>query len=188
MRTLVNMAGFAALALAGTAAQATDFSPLMDVARATWPERHRMAVVADYARSRDEIQALAWAAGAGNTLYVLDTRTHSQVANAETILLNRVKPDCLVLLPKDPLVFDGSFQASVLLGHLAVRGIPTIATTPRSLSQGAVFALGPATWMELLVTDKTIGTVEVILPQRGRFLGRQASLGGMATIQVMKGL
>ena len=183
MRTLISMAGIAAMALAAVPAQATDFGPLMDVARATWPDKSSIAVVADYDRSSAEIQALARAAGSGRLITVLDTRGRRDLEKAGHLLAQRIKPDFLVLLPDDPQVPDGSFNASFLLGQAAFAGIPALATTPKGVAQGAVIALGAATGMELLVTEKMIGTVEVILPQRGRYLPTQARADhGMAEI------
>ncbi len=186
MRTLVQRSGIAAMALAGFAVHATDFGPLMEVAHSTWPAKTHLAVVADYGRSAAEVQALALAAGEGNRITVLDTRNQSGVEKAYTLIANRVRPDYLVLLPKDRLVWDGSFAATQVVNRLAFRGIPTIATTPQAIAQGAVFAIGEATGMNLLVTDKMIGTVGVILPQRANFVNSVSNYGkGVATVSVV---
>ncbi|WP_306599490.1 hypothetical protein [Geothrix sp. 21YS21S-2] len=186
MRTLVQLSGIAAMALAGSAAQATDFGPLMDVAHSTWPAKTHIAVVADYGRSQDEVQNLAMAAGEGNRITVLDTRNQIDVEKAYGLITDRVRPDYLVLLPKDRLVWDGSFAATQVVNRLAYKGIPSIATTPKAISQGAVFAIGEATGMNLLVTDKVIGTVGVILPQRANFVNSMSNYGkGMATVSVV---
>ena len=72
------------------------------------------------------------------------------------------------------------------MNRLAYKGIPTIATTPKAIAQGAVFAIGEATGMNLLVTDKLIGTVGVILPQRANFVNSMSNYGkGMATVSVV---
>ena len=186
MHTSIALAGIAALALAGSAAQATDFGPLMNVVHSTWPARTHIAVVANYQDSREEILALARGAGEGSTITVLDLNARGQIEKAGHVLAQKVKPDLLVLLPHDPYVWDGSFDATYLVHAVAARGIPTIATTPTSMKQGAVLALGEATGMDLLEAERLIGTVEVILPQKARFLNTTASLDrGMARISVL---
>ena len=189
MRTLAQLAGIAVVALAGTAAQAAEFGPLMDVVHRTWPEKKHIGVVADYRRSEEAILALAREAGAGSTITVVDTRSAGQVEKAGHLLNNLVKPDYLVLLPEDSMVWDGSFSATRLLGQAARAGIPAIGTSAKAIRQGAVFAMGEGTGMELMVTDKVIGTVEVILPDKAHFLAREAWLDGkgMATISVVAG-
>ncbi|BDU73981.1 hypothetical protein [Mesoterricola silvestris] len=186
MRTLVQLSGIAAMTLAGFAAQATDFGPLMEVAHSTWPAKTHLAVVADYSRSSGDIQALAEAAGEGSRITVLDTRSRFDIEKAHTLLTDRVRPDYLVLLPHDRLVWDGAFDATVVVNRLAYKGIPTIATTPKAMTQGAVFAIGEATGNNLLVTDQMIGTVGVILPERAKFVSRAWGSGqGVATISVV---
>lgn len=182
----IFLSGLAALTLAGTPLRATDFGPLMEVVRTTWPQKTRLAVVADYANSRAEIFALAQAAGSGTTLTVLDTRHGDQANVAATLLVHRVKPDYVVLLPRDRAVWDGSVPATILVRKVAEAGIPSIATTPRSLQNGALFAMGEATGLETLVTEKMIGTVEVTLPRKGTYLNTTAKLDlGLAKIVVL---
>lgn len=186
MRTLIQLAATTALALAGSAAHASDFAPLMDTIHSTWPEKTHLAVVADYSRSRDEIRDLAKAAGEGSTITVMDIRGASFVEKAGTYLMLRVKPDYLVMLPHDPQVWDGSFSATRLIGMMAYKGIPTVGTSSKAIAQGAVLAMGAGTGFDLLVTHKMIGTVEVILPQKGRYVNARAGLGpGMASIEVV---
>ncbi len=186
MRTLVQLAGIAAVALAGSTVQATEFGPLMNVVHATWPEKAHIGVVADYSYSQDEIDALARSAGDGSTITVLDTHYASDLDKASSIMVNRVKPDFVVLLPHDRMVWDGSYHASKLVGRVAFHGIPTIATTPVALRQGVAFAMGQATGFDLLVADKLIGTVEVLLPQKGKLVASTASLNhGMAKVSVL---
>lgn len=185
MRTLVHLTGIAALALAGFTASATDFGPLMEVTHSTWPAKTHLAVVADYGHSQDEITNLAMAAGEGSRITVLDTRDAAQIERACHLISDRVHPDYVVLLPADNLVWDGSFNATLVVGRLAHGGIPTIATTAKAIPQGAVFAMGEGTGMQLMVTDKVIGTVGVVLPQKGKYVGSSASMRGMAEIAVL---
>jgi len=188
MRTLVHLTGIMAVALAGSALQATDFGPLVDVVKSTWPERTHVAVVADAARSQEDILALARTLGEGSTLTVLDVQGRSQIDAAGNQLLMRASPDYLVLLPEDPRVHDGSLEASRLVRQVAARGIPTLGTTRRALAQGAVFVMGADTGYELLEADRMVGTIEVILPEKGRFLNKVAwQNDGMATITTIAG-
>jgi hypothetical protein len=55
-----------------------------------------------------------------------------------------------------------------------------VGTRPVGLKQGAVFSIGPDTNGELLVTQKLVGTVSVILPNRTAKLElpSQVSAGG----------
>ena len=95
---------------------------------------------------------------------MLDLTSDSRFLSAVQRLRVQVKPDYMVLLPKDPMVRDGSMQATRLIGLMAAQGCPTIATTSRSLAQGALFALGAGTGMELMISPHPIGTVKVVLP------------------------
>lgn len=189
MRTLASLAGVAVFALAGFPAQATDFGPLMNVVHTTWPEKTHIGVVANYRVSREAIENLAAGAGEGCTITVLDVTGEAQLDKACNLLLSKVRPDYMVLLPEDTVVWDGSFAASRLVNRVASRGIPSIATTPLAIRQGAAFAMGEATGFELLETTKLIGTIEVIMPQKGTAPSSTASFHphGSARIALISG-
>jgi hypothetical protein len=176
----------AAMALAGLALGAEDFQPLMKVAQTTWPEKQHIGVICNYQANESEVWALARAAGENAHLTVVDARRMEHAAVAASILANR-KADYVVLMPKDRNFYDGGFGSTVALNQLALRGVPAIGTSAVALRQGAVFCLGDGTEGQLLVTDKLIGTVDVILPDRAT-VSRKASLvlrePGMATISV----
>lgn len=162
------------LGLAPLAAGAPDFNPLLAVARQTWPEKQHLAVVCNAAATWDGIQALAAAATPGSLITVVDTRTASALPAALRVLEAR-KADFLVVMPTDPIYFDGGFQATLLVHGLARRGVPSVGTSSVSLRQGAVYAIGEGTGGQLLVTDKVRGTVSVILPSRtASFAGNAA--------------
>jgi hypothetical protein len=183
MRTLIRMAGIATAALAGFSAQATDFSPLMEAVQSTWPQRTHIGVIADYNHSKDEILALARSAGAGSTITVLDVKTRSQADTCGTQMAVGVRPDYVVLLANDPLIREGEPAAARAIRQVALQGIPTVGTTARAVQQGAVFSMGVGTGLDVMVTDHMIGTVEVILPQKGHYLPNVAQLDrGMAEI------
>lgn len=154
----------ATLCLAGTGARATDFGPLMDVARETWPTKTRIAVVGNYAYSQPEIQALAAATGAECTIVVVDVR--AEATGVPRLVAKYVKPDFVVLLRDGPIYREGSVAATWMVRQLAQAGLPSIGTTPRALEQGAVFAVGEATGNQILVNDEVKGTIHVVLPQR----------------------
>ena len=176
----------AALALAGLALSAEDFQPLMKTTQATWPEKRHIGVICNYRTNQSEVWALAKAAGEGTLITVVDTRTADQSSAAALLLANQ-KADYLVLMPGDRHFRDGSFAATVAVNRLASRGVPAIGTTPAALKQGAVFSVGDGTEGQLLVTDRLIGTVDVILPDPAR-ASTKASLvlrrEGMATVSV----
>jgi hypothetical protein len=176
----------AVAAFAGLALHAEDFQPLMKATQTTWPAKQHIGVICDFNASRDEVMALAKAAGEGAFITVADTRRVEQAAPAAHLIANR-KAEYLVLLPGDRMFRDGSFGASVAISQLGQRGVPAIGTTPVALKQGAVFSLGDGTRGELLVTDRLIGTVDVILPNRD--LAQKSTLvlreKGMATIAVL---
>jgi len=162
------------LALVGLGLQAEDFQPVMTVAKTTWPEKTHLGVVCDYRTSQPAVEALALAAGPQAWITVVDVHHNEQISNGAAVLaLNR--PDYLVLLPGDPLTRDGSLGANLAIRRLATRGIPAVGTTPRAMEQGAAFSLGDGTRGELLVTNKLIGTVDVILPDKVTF-SKKASL------------
>lgn len=153
------------LGLAPLAAGSPDFNPLMAVARTTWPEKQHLAVVGNYAAIREDVQALAAAAAPGSRITVVDARTVSSLPAALQILDQR-KADFLVMMPRDPIFFEGGVQGTSLVRGLARLGMPSVGTAPVAVRQGAVFAIGARTGGELLVTERLQGTVSVILPSR----------------------
>jgi hypothetical protein len=175
----------AAAALVGLALQAEDFLPLMKTTRATWPAKQHIGVICDYSASREAVWALARAAGENAFITVADTRSMDKAVPAAHIIANR-QADYLVLLPGDRTFRDGSIGATLAISQLGKRGVPAIGTTPAALKQGAVFSVGDGTNGELLVTDRLIGTVDVILPSRA--MTEKGALvlheKGMATIVV----
>jgi hypothetical protein len=176
----------AVAAFAGLALHAEDFRPLMKTSLATWPAKQHIGVICDYAASRDEVMALARAAGEGAFITVADTRRVEHATSAAHLIANQ-SADYLVLLPGDRVFRDGSFGATQAILQLGKRGVPAIGTTPVALKQGAVFSVGDGTNGQLLVTDRLIGTVDVILPSRamtekGALVLRET---GMATIAVV---
>lgn len=178
--------GVAALALAGVALFAEDFQPLMKTTQTAWPEKRHIGVICNYKENQADVLALARAAGEGLVITVVDVRVPDQANQAATLLANH-KTDFVVLMPKDRHFFDGSFGATVAINRLAGHGVPSIGTMPVALKQGAVFSMGDGTNGQILVTDRLIGTVDVILPNQA-IAAQKASLvlrrEGMATIAV----
>lgn len=186
MNHLSSYLGAAAIAMAGLVLSAEDFQPLMKVTQATWPEKQHIGVICDYRANEAQVWDLAKAAGEHARITVVDARRMDHASVAATILANR-KTDYVVLMPKDRYFYDGSFGATIALNRLATRGIPAIGTSGRALKQGAVFSMGDGTDGQLLVTDRLIGTVDVLLPDHIKF-SQKASLvlrrEGTATIAV----
>jgi predicted nuclease with RNAse H fold len=182
MRTIQQFLGTSALALIGLGAQASEFTPLLSVTQATWPGKNHIGVVCNYADSKEQIQSLCDAAGSDATVTVVDARHERHLSSARNILLQR-KADYLVLMPKGGVFREGGFQATRLVRTLASSGIPSIGTTPKALQQGAVFAVGEQTGWTLLVNDNLVGTISVVLPQKGQvFKGGGA---GQATLTLV---
>ncbi len=188
MRPLTHSLGAAMLAFAALGLQAEDFQPLMKVTQATWPEKHHIGVICDYRNSQAEVQALARAAGPGTLITVADTRLMDHADKAATLLAAR-NTAFVVLMPHDRLFRDGSFGATLAVNTLGRKGVPAVGTTPVALRQGAVFSVGDGTNGEILVTDRLIGTVDVILPPRVFYERKVGQLtpagGGSATIAVL---
>ncbi|GLH69359.1 hypothetical protein GETHPA_08920 [Geothrix rubra] len=187
MRPLTHSLGAAMLALASLGLQAEDFQPLMKVTEATWPEKHHIGVICDYRNSQAEVKALARAAGPGTLITVADTRLMDHAEKAATLLAWR-NTSFVVLMPHDRLFRDGSFGASLAVSALGRKGVPAVGTTPVALRQGAVFSVGDGTRGEILVTDRLIGTVDVILPPRVFYeqkVGRLQPEAGSAAITVL---
>jgi hypothetical protein len=155
----------ALLSLAPLGAQSGDFQAVMEVAKTTWPYKHHLGVVCNYEASKDQIADLAGSAASGSLITVVDTRSASSL-NGALQVLNARGADYLVMLPRDPIFFEGGFPATQLVHGLARKGVPSVGTTPLALQQGAVFAIGERTGNQLLVTDRLQGTVSVILPTR----------------------
>lgn len=183
MRTLNHLLGTSALALVGLAAQASEFTPLLSVTQATWPGRNHIGVVCDYAMSRDQIESLRQAAGAGSTITVVDARRESQLPGARAALRER-KADFLVLLPKGGVFSEGNFLCTKLVRSLAMEGMPSIGTTSKAIKQGAVFAVGEGTGWTLQVNDRLVGTISVELPQKGQVF-RGGGSSELATLSVV---
>ncbi|WP_243317907.1 hypothetical protein [Geothrix paludis] len=157
--------GFVCLGLA-----ASEFSPLATVAKSTWADKHHVGVICDAASDKKEILALSEAMGTGTTITVVDTRDVAEVSEAVATL--RAKHvDYVVLMPADPVFHDGGFGSTFLIRDLSGLGIPSVGTTARAVRQGAAFAIGEATGGQLLVSDKLIGHISVLLPDRGTYLG-----------------
>ncbi len=184
MRTLPHFLGTAAIALAGMAVQASEFTPLLSVTQATWPGRNHIGVVCDYAVSKDHIEGLRQAAGAGSKITVVDARRESQLPGARAALVDR-QADYLVLLPSGGIYSEGNFWSTRLVRSLAMSGIPSIGTSTRSLKQGAVFAVGEGTGWTLQVTDRLVGTISVELPQKGQVF-RGGGSTELATLSIVE--
>jgi hypothetical protein len=186
MHRVSTSLGVAAIALAGLALSAEDYRPLMKVTQITWPEKQHIGVICNYEMNQGQVRALAKAAGTGARITVVDVRLLDQ-ANAAANLLANHKADYLVLMPQDQFFRDGSFGATVAVNRLARQGVPAIGTSPVALRQGAVFAVGDRTAGQLLVTDRLIGTVDVILPDKTK-VSQKADFvlneEGMASIAV----
>jgi len=186
MNRVSTSLGVAVIALTALALSAEDYQPLIKVTQATWPEKQHVGVICNYEMNRDQIRALAKAAGAGSQITVVDVRLPDQASAAATLLVNQ-KADYLVLMPQDRFFRDGSLGATAAVNQLAKRGVPAIGTSPVALRQGAVFAIGESTEGQLLVTDRLIGTVHVILPDQAK-VSQKASFvlreEGMASIAV----
>ena len=188
MNRISTSLGVAAVVLVGLTLSAEDFQPLMKTTQSTWPEKQHIGVICNYRANEAQVWALAKAAGEGAFITVADTRVADQ-ANAAANLLANHKTDYVVLMPGDRLFRDGSFGATLAVNHLARRGVPSIGTTAVALKQGAVFSVGDGTGGQILVTNRVIGTVDVILPDRA-MTSQKGSLilrkEGMATIAVHK--
>ena len=187
MRNSLSFRALAIVGFASLAAAAADFNPLMNVVRATWPERQHIGVICNYPLVQEQINQLASAAGPDARITVVDTRIPRMGPHAAQMLANR-NADFLMLVPGDPHFGDGRFDATNLVRHLALRGIPSVGTSPEAVKQGAVFAVGDGTKGELLVTDKVRGTISVILPDKvfsTRGMGSGRAHAGSAKVEVV---
>jgi len=180
---LTRLRAFAILSVVTLGVRAGDFGPLMDAVKASWPEKTHIAVVADYEQSAAEIQDLAQAAGAGTVITVLDTHKHGYYPAAYRVVVNRIKPDYVVLLRHDSTCGEGTPESSWLVGQVAAAGIPSIGTSPVAIRQGAVFAVGNETGNQILVNSEIKGSIHVVLPARDSFRVSAARLEGPARIQ-----
>jgi hypothetical protein len=177
-----------ALCLVGFAARAVEYGPLMEVVKQTWPERTHLAVIADYRHSREEIQALAEAAGEGNLITVVDVAENFNFQAVPRFVARLIKPDYLVMLRNDSMLRHGALESTWVAGQLAQSGIPSIGTTPMAIRQGALFAVGEETGNELLVTPEVKGTMHVTMPVRENLRSTVSAVHGKrpaASIQVM---
>jgi hypothetical protein len=146
---------------AGLAAFAQTHRPdqILQVARATWPGVHRVGIVCSYAQSSETIHAMMDAFAPGSAVKVIDVRPGWDMDKACTILAN-LSPQYVLLLPNDPVIRDGSAEATKVITRMNQLNIPTLASTPIALSQGAWAAKGPATGNLLQVNSSLKGYLE----------------------------
>lgn len=140
-----------------------DFDQLVAAMKKSWPERTTLAVVCDATASKQKIDALASATGAGMKISVVDVKGPQDVGKAVSALGNQ-KPQILILIPGDRVAGDGQAGATFLVQRLAALHIPTVATTEAGAKQGAVFAVGPTTAGKLLVNSKSAAVAGVSVP------------------------
>lgn len=186
MNRTVKTAGFLAAGLLGGTLFAEDFQSLMNATRTTWPEKKHIGVICDYQKSQDSVWELAKAAGVDCTITVVDARSDLNPVGVATVL-GKQKVDYFVMMPQELRYHDGIYTTTVVIGRLAGLGIPTVATTPIALKQGAVFSVGDGTEGQILVNDHLIGTIDVQLPDRSMVTEKSSLVlqrEGMATIQV----
>jgi hypothetical protein len=186
MNRIVKTAGLIAAGLLGGSLFAEDFQTLMSTTRTTWPEKRHIGVICNYQKNLDAVWDLAKAAGVDSFITVVDARSDLNPVGVASVLGNQ-KVDYLVVMPQDLLYHDGIYASTVVIKRLATMGIPTVATTPIALKQGAVFSVGEGTEGQVLVNDRLIGTIEVHLPDRSTITQKSSLVlarDGMATIQV----
>jgi hypothetical protein len=187
MNRIVKTLGLVTVGLLGGSLFAEDFQPLMNATRTTWPEKRHIGVICNYPKNQDAVWELAKAAGVGTVITVVNANSDINPISVATVLANQ-KVDYFVMMPTDLLYHDGIYTTTIVIKRLASMGIPTVATSPIALKQGAVFSVGDRTEGQLLVNDRLIGTIDVQLPDRGT-IAQKSSLvmprEGMATLQVL---
>jgi len=160
MSNLTRTLGTLALAMAGLGLQAEDFQPLMKVIKTSWPEKTHIGVICDYrgTANQEAVALLADAAGSTFMITVADARNSDQAQRGAAALANR-KTDVLVLLPHDLIAGEGTSSAIRAVRRCALDGIPTVGTTTRAISYGALFSIGEGTEGQLLVNTNQVGLV-----------------------------
>lgn len=133
---------------------------IVQVGRATWPGDITVGIVCNYAKSGESVRAMLDSFSPGSSVKVMDVRHWEHMTKACRIL-ERVKPQYVLLLPDDPLVHDGSVEATLLINYMNFFKIPTLATTPKALTQGAWAVMGPATGNLLQVNPALQGSIEI---------------------------
>ena len=181
-RTLFTLA-----ALAATLA-AQDFRPVVKAATLIFPGKNHFGVVCNYGRSRAAVDDLLRALPEGATLTVIDAHDWSQAFSAGNMAQMK-GVELLALLPKDPLVRDGSPFATGVVRYLQA-AIPAFGTTPAALRNGCALALGEATGWELLLNPALvdpslkgiIGPIEITkAPKAATFARPRFELVSLAT-------
>ncbi|HJU82674.1 MAG TPA: hypothetical protein VJ600_00545 [Holophagaceae bacterium] len=161
MRPLKAMVPLALL-LAALPATPGDTAKLFSAARSAWPDSTHFAVVCDYNNSREAVQELAANANGFQLLTIVDVRRPEDIGKAMSTAIAR-GPAFLMLLPKDPVVRDGSFAATQMISSLDGYHIPTVGTKTVALDQGAYFVLGDETNNEPVSRKGTV-TLEEARP------------------------
>ena len=142
------------MAALSTSLAAEDFGPVVKAAGLIFQGKNHFGVVCDMGRSQDLVADLQRALPEGSILTVVDARHPMQVGTAGTVIRQR-GVQLLALLPRDPLVRDGSAFATGLVKQLN-GAVPAFGTSPAALKNGCVMAMGQATNWELLFNPKLL--------------------------------
>lgn len=134
-------------------AQGSSTDQIRQVARDTWPGPRTVGIVCNYKYSQETIQAMLGEFEPGTTIQVVDARLQEHI-NLASQMMSNLKPDYVLVLPKDTLVWDGSFAATRVIHRMNAADIPTLATTPVALTQGVWAVMGPATGNQLRLNPK----------------------------------
>jgi hypothetical protein len=162
MRSLLCSVPF----LLGLTASASDPSALLATTRQAWPENAAFAMVCDYGRNRDAVQAAATAATANGfrTLIVVDVHRIENVGPALGFLASH-GTRFVLMAPHDRVAGDGTPGGTMLIHGLDSYNIPACSTRRIALDQGALIAQGDDTGGELLMNSKLKNTFQYqILP------------------------
>lgn len=169
-----------------TAQGARDYSAILGAARTAWPGDQTIGIVCSYGDCGELIQGLAKQLPKGTLIKVADVR-HANNLGRGCSALRAYNPTFMLLLREDRLFRDGGFYASDLIRTMNQARIPTLATTPRALLQGALAVAGPMTGHEVMVNpalarEGTVGPVEWRqingTKTRAQGAGHQISPGG----------
>ena len=146
---MIRSAALLALTSFALTLAAEDFGPVAQAAQRVFKGRTHFGVVCDARFSRQEVADLQRALADESVLTVVDYRAPTSIGAAAVVIAQR-GVEVLVLLPHDPLIRDGSAEASELVRQLGSR-IPAIGTTSAALKSGCAFAVGSTTRGELML-------------------------------------
>jgi ABC-type uncharacterized transport system substrate-binding protein len=152
------------LLFGGCSLFAGDYDTLFQTIKANWPERKTAVVACNLEMSRFAVADLLEAAKkAGITVQAINTKTDKDVDTTRGVL-NKMRPDFLVLVDSDPVLGTQSKETKSLISNSLNIGIPTVGINADFLKSGGALAVGPKTDGKVIANTRNIKALRLKVP------------------------